>query len=72
MSTAEGEEGYNIRFRHIGGDLGPFVFNKNCTVLNLKERLMQEWSTGECDCLQNEVQGDKILTDFALKTKQRD
>mmetsp|Transcript_37280 Transcript_37280/g.80558 ORF Transcript_37280/g.80558 Transcript_37280/m.80558 type:complete len:151 (+) Transcript_37280:1-453(+) len=36
-------EGYNIRFRHVGGDFGPYVFPKTCTVLNLKEKIIHEW-----------------------------
>ncbi len=36
----------DIRFRHPGGDLGPFSFETNVNVLNLKERLLSEWPTG--------------------------
>mmetsp|Transcript_13324 Transcript_13324/g.37669 ORF Transcript_13324/g.37669 Transcript_13324/m.37669 type:complete len:121 (-) Transcript_13324:391-753(-) len=34
-----------IRFRHISGDVGPFPFPGTATILNLKERVCQEWQT---------------------------
>ena len=36
-------EGYNIRFRHVAGDFGPYVFPKTSTVMTLKEKLLEEW-----------------------------
>ena len=36
-------EGYNIRFRHVAGDFGPYVFPKTSTVMTLKEKIMEEW-----------------------------
>ena len=36
-----------IRFRHSSGDMGPFFFAPGCKVKDLKERLYQEWPTGE-------------------------
>ena len=42
MAT-EATEGYNIRFRHVSGDFGPYLFPKTCTVLSLKEKVMEEW-----------------------------
>ena len=47
MGDPAGESGFNIRFRHVAGDIGPFLFPKATTVLGLKERLMQEWPTGK-------------------------
>ena len=38
-----GGGGYNIRFRHATGDFGPYTFPKSCTVLTLKEKLLEEW-----------------------------
>lgn len=38
-----------IRFRHSSGDMGPFFFAPGCKVKDLKERLYQEWPTGEGD-----------------------
>ena len=40
--TVEGG-GYNIRFRHVSGDFGPYVFPKSCTVFHLKEKVLEEW-----------------------------
>lgn len=41
MPTADGQ--VEIRFRHISGDVGPFHFPTSATILNLKERVCQEW-----------------------------
>ncbi len=37
------EDVYNIRFRYTAGDFGPYSFPKASTVLQLKERVWQEW-----------------------------
>lgn len=39
-----------IRFRHTSGDVGPFAFPPSSTVLSLKERVIQEWQSGEPSC----------------------
>lgn len=36
-----------IRFRHTYGDVGPFTFDANTPVAALKQRLLDEWPTGE-------------------------
>jgi len=43
----EDAEGYNIRFRHVCGDFGPFLFPKASTVMTLKEKLLEEWAKVE-------------------------
>ena len=43
----EDAEGYNIRFRHVCGDFGPFLFPKASTVMTLKEKLLEEWAKGK-------------------------
>lgn len=35
---------YAVRFRHTSGiDIGPFPFSSSSSILELKERLLQEW-----------------------------
>ena len=43
----ESGDGYNIRFRHVCGDFGPFLFPKASTVWTLKEKLLEEWAKGK-------------------------
>jgi len=43
----ESGDGYNIRFRHVCGDFGPFLFPKASTVWTLKEKLLEEWAKVE-------------------------
>ena len=34
---------YKLRFRHLEGDLGPFQFQENTTVLAMKNQIWDEW-----------------------------
>lgn len=36
-----------MRFRHTGGDVGPFRFPASSNVQDMRERLFQEWPKGE-------------------------
>ena len=51
MVLASGK--YEIRFRHSGGDVGPFAFPVASNVTALKEKLLLEWPT--------EVRGSRPL-----------
>ncbi len=37
----------SLRFRHTQGDVGPFKFGSDTSVLGVKERLVTEWPTSE-------------------------
>mmetsp|Transcript_47765 Transcript_47765/g.121875 ORF Transcript_47765/g.121875 Transcript_47765/m.121875 type:complete len:121 (-) Transcript_47765:352-714(-) len=60
MPTADGQ--VEIRFRHISGDVGPFHFPTSATILNLKERVCQEWQQNG-----TQIDGDTVKTPSHLK-----
>uniref|UniRef100_A0A7S1X7T6 Ubiquitin-like domain-containing protein n=1 Tax=Tetraselmis chuii TaxID=63592 RepID=A0A7S1X7T6_9CHLO len=60
MAAADGH--VEIRFRHISGDVGPFRFPSSATILNLKERVCQEWQQSG-----TQIDGDTVKTPAHLK-----
>lgn len=41
--AADKDKAFKFRFRHLEGDLGPFPFQENTSVLAMKGQIWEEW-----------------------------
>jgi hypothetical protein len=40
------QQDYDVRFRHVAGDIGPFKLPPHTTVEEMKEKLLEAWPLG--------------------------